>query len=60
MPLNEEQIIGLSDVAGNLKEVMLLAMRARADERYARQLAEAVGVDGMRGIVDFWAEEYEI
>lgn len=53
-------MMGLSDIAGSLKEVMLLALRARTEERYAMELAAAVGVDGMRGIVDFFDNEFEI
>ncbi|KAF1975204.1 hypothetical protein BU23DRAFT_552612 [Bimuria novae-zelandiae CBS 107.79] len=60
MPLNEQQVIGLSDVAGSLKEVMLLALRARMDERCAEELVMAVGEDAMRGIVDFFGDEFEI
>ncbi|KAJ4296287.1 hypothetical protein N0V90_006332 [Kalmusia sp. IMI 367209] len=58
--LTEEQVIRLSDIAGSLKEVMLIALQAKMDERAARHLAEAVGVDDMRGIVDFFDEEFEI
>lgn len=43
-----------------MKEVMLLALRAKTDERYARELAMAVGADGARGIVDFFEDEFEI
>jgi hypothetical protein len=60
MPLNEQQVIGLSDVAGSLKEVMLLAMRARTNEQYAMHLGDAVGAQALGGIVDFFTDEFEI
>ena len=60
MPLNEQQIIGLSDIAGSLKEVMLLGMRAQTHESYAMQIENVVGADAMRGIVDFFRDEFEI
>lgn len=60
MPLTEQQVIGLSDIAGSLREVVVLALRARTDERVAKVLAEAVGEGGMRGVVEFWEEEFEI
>ena len=60
MPLNEQQVIGLSDVAGSLKEVMLLAMRARTNEQYAMHLGDAVGVQSLGGIVDFFTDEFEM
>lgn len=60
MPLNEQQVIGLSDVAGSLKEVMLLAMRARTNEQYAMHLGDAVGAQALGGVVDFFTDEFEI
>lgn len=59
-PLNEQQVLGLSDVAGSLREVMLVALRAKTDEEYARALAAAVGVDAVQGVVDFFEDEFEI
>ena len=60
MPLGEQELVGLSDIAGNLKEVMLLALRAKKDDQCKRRLEKAVGADAMRGIVDFFADEFEV
>jgi hypothetical protein len=39
---------------------MVLAVKARTDERCARELAMAVGSDGVKGVVDFFENEFEI
>ncbi|KAF9735817.1 hypothetical protein PMIN06_002181 [Paraphaeosphaeria minitans] len=58
--LTEQQVVRLSDVAGSLREVVVLAVRARMDERAAGVLREALGEGGARGVVEFWEEEFEI
>lgn len=60
LPLNDAQVIGLSDLAGSLKEVMLLALHARTDERVARDLVSAVGSEAAMGIVEFFSDEFEV
>ncbi|KAF2001150.1 hypothetical protein P154DRAFT_392891, partial [Amniculicola lignicola CBS 123094] len=59
-PLSKEQVIGLSDVAGSLKEVVLLALRASVDGEAARVLEEAVGKERVASVVEFWADEYVV
>ncbi|KAF2442145.1 hypothetical protein P171DRAFT_487400 [Karstenula rhodostoma CBS 690.94] len=59
-PLTEQQVIALSDIAGSLREVVVLAVRARTDEGVAEVLAGAVGEAGMRGVVEFFEEEFEV
>jgi hypothetical protein len=60
VPLTQAQVIGMSDVAGNLKEVMLLALRAKTDERAAMELVGAVGQETASGIVEFFSDEFEV
>jgi hypothetical protein len=60
LPLTQDQVIGLSDIAGNLKEVMLLALHAKVDECFARHLVRAVGQRAATGIVDFFSDEFEV
>ncbi|KAH7076577.1 hypothetical protein BKA63DRAFT_552480 [Paraphoma chrysanthemicola] len=60
-PLQEEQIIALSDVAGSLKEVMMLALGAAAGDRTCvDKLEGAVGRAAAVRIVDFFGEEWEV
>lgn len=59
-PLSEAQIIALSDLASSLKDVMLLAMQAKTDERVAANLVRAVGPEAAGGIVEFFTDEYEL
>ncbi|KAF2797612.1 hypothetical protein K505DRAFT_397779 [Melanomma pulvis-pyrius CBS 109.77] len=56
--MSKEQVIGLSDVAGNLREVVLLALRAGVDDSAREVLASAVGGEAAEGIVDFFREEW--
>jgi hypothetical protein len=60
MPLTQDQVIALSDIAGNLKEVMLLALQAKVDEHVANELVRAVGPEVAKGIVDFFGDEFEV
>jgi hypothetical protein len=56
--MSREQVIGLSDVAGSLREVVLLALRARVDKGAREMLARAVGADAAEGLVEFWRGEW--
>lgn len=56
--MSREQAIGLSDVAGSLREVVILALRARVDGEAREMLAGAVGVDAAEGVVEFWRDEW--
>lgn len=56
--MSKEQVIGLSDVAGSLREVVLLALRAGVDDSAREVLARAVGAEAAEGIVDFFREEW--
>lgn len=60
-PLNESQAIALTDAAGSLKELVLLALGAAdGDEECSTRLEGAVGGEAVTGITDFFAAEYEI
>ncbi|KAF2026485.1 hypothetical protein EK21DRAFT_25948, partial [Setomelanomma holmii] len=60
-PLNQEQVIALSDVAGSLKELMLLALGAAANDTGCVNKVEcAIGRAKAFDIVQFFAEEWEI
>ncbi|KAK7191789.1 hypothetical protein DPSP01_007174 [Paraphaeosphaeria sporulosa] len=59
-PLTEQQVVRLSDIAGSLREVVALAVRARTNERARAVLREALGEGVARGVVEFWEEEFEV
>jgi hypothetical protein len=51
----------LSDVAGSLKELVLLALgAARGDGVSVRRLEGTVGRGVAEGVVEFFAEEWEV
>ena len=56
--LDGEQIIALSDVAGSLREVVLLALGEPLAEDGGDVLAEALGQEGAEGVREFFAEEW--
>lgn len=60
--LNESQVIAVTDIAGSLKELVLLALGAKdGDEECASKLGDAVGSEqAMAGIVDFFSDEFEV
>ncbi|KAF2253183.1 hypothetical protein BU26DRAFT_601355 [Trematosphaeria pertusa] len=58
-PLNEGQLVGLSDIAGSLKEVMLLALQAQRDEGVKADMARAVGGQAAMEIIEFFGDEFE-
>jgi hypothetical protein len=60
-PLRQEDVIALSDVAGSLKELVLLALgAARGDGVSVRRLEGTVGRGVAEGVVEFFAEEWEV
>ena len=61
-PLNETQVIALSDVAGSLRELVHLALGARdGDEACAGRLGSALGSgQAVCGVVDFFSGEFEV
>ncbi|KAH6638198.1 hypothetical protein C7974DRAFT_156088 [Boeremia exigua] len=60
--LSKDQVIAVSDVAGSLKELVLLALGAKdGDEECMGRLEGALGRDqGLTGLVDFFSAEFEI
>jgi hypothetical protein len=60
-PLRQEQVIALSDIAGSVKELVLLALRAAAgDAGCAERMEGAVGSETTGSVVEFFAEEWEV
>lgn len=61
-PLDEDQIIAVTDIAGSLKELVLLALRAKdGDEEELCRLEVALGNEyAVAGVVDFFSDEFEI
>lgn len=57
-PLSNEQVIALSDVAGSLRDVVVLALRARVDEHSRETMARAVGPRATEQIVSFFKDEW--
>ncbi|PVH98592.1 hypothetical protein DM02DRAFT_43530 [Periconia macrospinosa] len=60
LPLGEAQVVNLSDMAGSLKEVMLIAMQAAMDDDVMAHLQSAVGEEAAEGIVNFFSDEFQI
>ncbi|CAI6331488.1 unnamed protein product [Periconia digitata] len=58
-PLTETQVVNLSDMAGSLREVMLLAMRAKMDGSVMTELEGALGEAAAQGVVQFFENEFE-
>jgi len=61
-PLSNSQVIAITDVAGSLKELVLLALRIKAgDEESLRRIEGALGSEQvMAGLVDFFGDEFEV
>lgn len=60
-PLSEAQVIALSDVAGSLRELVLLALGAVAgDSGCVRKLEAAVGEETAVSIAEFFMDEWEM
>jgi hypothetical protein len=54
-------VIALSDVAGSVKELVLLALGVAAgDVGCAEKMESAVGGAAMGSVVEFFAEEWEV
>lgn len=61
LPLTQEQVIALSDVAGSVKELALLALSASAGDCVSIEtLHAAVGTATANNIVDFFVDEWEV
>ncbi|KAF2013398.1 hypothetical protein BU24DRAFT_236777 [Aaosphaeria arxii CBS 175.79] len=56
--LSEPQVIALSDVAGSLKELMLLSLRAIKEEGTRQAVESLLGPELARCVIEFWAEEW--
>lgn len=62
VPLNEGQVIAVTDAAGSLKELVLLALGAKdGDEERLSRLESALGSEQTTAdVVDFFSDEFEI
>lgn len=62
VPLSEEQVIAVTDIAGSLKELVLLALGAKdGDGECVSRLEGALGSEQATvGVVDFFSDEYEV
>lgn len=61
-PLSGSQVIAVTDVAGSLRELVLLALGAKnGDEECVHRLGSALGNEqAMEGVVDFFSGEFEV
>jgi hypothetical protein len=60
-PLTRAQILALSDEAGSLRELVLLALGAGAGEPgCVARLVRAVGEEGAQAVVEFWGDEWVV
>jgi hypothetical protein len=60
-PLGEAQVIALSDVAGSLRELVVLALGATSGTAGCMEkLDGAVGRQAAANIAEFFADEWEI
>ena len=61
-PLDESQVISLTDAAGSLQELVLLALRAKeGDESCLNVFLDALGSEqAVAGVVDFFCDEFEV
>jgi hypothetical protein len=60
-PLTQEQVITLSDVAGSVKELVLLALTAAAGDRVSTErINAALGQNTANNIIDFFLDEWEV
>jgi hypothetical protein len=60
--LDESQVISLTDVAGSLQELVLLALGAKdGDEACLNVFLDAMGSDqAVANVVDFFCDEFEM
>ena len=61
-PLNGSQVIAITDVAGSLRELVLLALGAKdGDEECVHRLGSALGSEqAWEGVVEFFSGEFEV
>jgi hypothetical protein len=60
-PLTGDQILALSDEAGSLRELVLLALGAGAGEPgCVARLVNAIGEEGAQAVVEFWGDEWVV
>jgi hypothetical protein len=61
-PLDESQVISLTDAAGSLQELVLLALGAKdGDEACLNIFADALGSEqAVAGVMDFFCDEFEV
>ena len=60
-PLNSAQTIALSDIAGSLKELALLALGAASGDADCGEILDAaVGARTAANIIEFFVDEWEI
>jgi hypothetical protein len=60
-PLQQDQVIALSDIVGSLRELVLLVRgAATGDAKCEEKLVGAVGTETASNIVGFFADEWEI
>ncbi|KAL1609141.1 hypothetical protein SLS59_001504 [Nothophoma quercina] len=62
IPLNEGQVIALTDIAGSLKELVLLALGAKdGDSECTSMLEGALGSQqAVSSVLDFFSDEFEV
>ena len=60
-PLDESQVISLTDAAGSLQELVLLALGAKdGDEACLNVFLDALGSEqAVAGVMDFFCDEFE-
>lgn len=59
--MTQEQVIALSDVAGSVKELVILALTAAAGDRVSMdRMKAAVGPATANNIMDFFVDEWEV
>lgn len=61
-PLNEGEVIAVTDIAGSLKELVLLALQAKdGDDQSVGRLDSALRSEAATaGVVDFFLDEFEM
>lgn len=61
-PLSRAEVIGLSDVAGSLREVVLLALRGGGgvENEEMGGLDGVLGPDRANGVMEFWGDEWVV
>lgn len=61
-PLDQSQVIAITDVVGSLKELTLLALAAKdGNQECIGRLNDALGNEqALSGVIDFFSDEFEI